>query len=347
MQVQFPPTRPIARVREKVFYTELRERLARLPGVISATEGMLPLRGGGVNAGGGDPFTIKGRAYAGQFANLTGIAPDYFRTFQIPLRAGRLFAQSDYAQDAPGAVIVNETLAHAFFPQGALGQEIGVPKLCADLSCGSDWSSIIGVVGDVKTAALDRAVLPQIYLPAPGGSTVILRTAGEPGALTREVAALVRSMDPEMPVFDVKTMEDRIAESIGQPRFETAMVAFFAAAALFLSSIGIFGVVAHSTAQRTQEIGIRMALGADGPKVIQTVLFDGLRPVSLGLLLGVGGAIALSSVFSSLLFDVSATDPATFLGAALLLTLVAIAACLGPARRATKVDPAIALREQN
>jgi putative ABC transport system permease protein len=351
MQVQFPPTRPISVVRMVSFYTELRERLAQLPGVISATEGMLPVRGGGANAGGGDPFMIKGRAYGssgsvGQFANLTGIAPDYFRTFEIPLRAGNLFTPGDYLSQPPRSVIVNEAMARAFFPRGAIGQEIGLPKACADSSCGFDWSTIVGIAADVKTAALDRAPIPQIYMPMPGGSSVVLRTAGDPMALTHEVAALVRSMDPDMPVFDVKTMEDRISESIGQPRFETAIVAFFAAAALFLAAIGIFGVVAHSTAQRTQEIGIRMALGANGVQVIETVLLDGLRPVLFGVLLGLGGALALSRVFSTLLFNVAATDPSTFLAAAIMLTLVATAACLGPASRATKVDPVIALREQ-
>ena len=351
MEVQFPPTRPIARVRAIAFYTELRERLAQLPGVISATQGMLPVRGGGANASGGDPFMIKGRAYdssgpVGQFANLTGIGPDYFRTFEIPLRAGRLFTPADYSTQSRTAVIVNETLARAFFPQGALGREIGLPKLCADSSCGFDWSTIVGIAADVKTAALDRAAIPQIYMPFPGGSSVILRTAGEPMALAHEAAALVRSMDPDMPVFDVQTMEDRISESIGQPRFETAIVGFFAAAALFLAAIGIFGVVAHSTAQRTQEIGIRMALGADAPRVVETVVLDGLRPVVLGVLLGLAGALAMSRILSSVLFNVAATDPTIFLLSALLLTLVAVAACLGPARRATQVDPMIALRAE-
>jgi ABC-type antimicrobial peptide transport system permease subunit len=152
-------------------------------------------------------------------------------------------------------------------------------------------------------------------------------------------------MDPDMAVFDVRTMEDRISATIGQPRFETAIVAFFAGAALFLAAIGIFGVVAHSTAQRTQEIGIRMALGADGTRVIQTVMFDGLRPVAAGVALGLVGAFAFSRILTSVLFQVTATDPSSFLYAAVLLILVAAAACLGPARRATRVDPAIALRE--
>ncbi|HTB14683.1 MAG TPA: ABC transporter permease [Bryobacteraceae bacterium] len=351
MQVQFPPTRPISIVRMISFYTELRERLARLPGVISATQGMLPVRGGGVNAGGGDPFMIKGRPYdssgpVGQFANLTGVGPDYFRTFEIPLRTGRLFTPADYAAPPPAAVIVNEAMARAFFPQGAIGQEIGLPKLCADLSCGFDWSTIVGIAADVKTTTLDRAPIPQIYMPMPGGSTVVLRTVGEPTALTHEVAALVRSMDPDMPVFDVKTMEDRIAESIGQPRFETAIVAFFAAAALFLAAIGIFGVVAHSTAQRTHEIGIRMALGADRARVIKTVMFDGLRPVIFGIAIGLAGAFFLTALIKSALFQVAGTDPQSFGIAAALLGIVAAAACLVPASRATKVDPMIALRQE-
>jgi putative ABC transport system permease protein len=181
--------------------------------------------------------------------------------------------------------------------------------------------------------------------PFPGAG-IILRTAGVPLPLAHEAAAVVRSMNPDMPVFDVKTMEDRLAESIGQPRFETAVISFFAAAALFLAAIGIFGVVAYSTAQRTQEIGIRMALGADRADVIQTVLVDGLRPVIFGVALGLAGAFFLTKLISSALFQVTATDPQSFSIAAILLTLVAAIACLGPARRATKVDPVIALREQ-
>jgi putative ABC transport system permease protein len=353
MQVQFPPTAPFSKVRTRAFYSELREKLAALPGVTGATLGFLPVRGPNVNAGGGDPFQIKGRPYdsngpVGQFANLTLIGLDYFRTFQISLRQGRAFTENDSA-DAPPVVVVNETLARAFFPRGAIGEQVGVPAPCSTASCEPIWSTIIGVASDVKTFTLDRAPLPQIYLPHSQypfpGASVALRTVGDPLPLMREVAAVVRSMDPDMPIFDVKTMEDRVSESIGQPRFEAAIVGFFAAAALFLAAIGIFGVVAHSTAQRTQEIGIRMALGADGPRVVQTVLLDGLRPVLLGVLLGLGGALGLSRVLASALFNVAATDPSTFLLASAVLTFVAVAACLGPALRATRVDPVIALKE--
>jgi putative ABC transport system permease protein len=352
MQVQFPTTRPVNNIRSRAFYSELRDKLSGLPGVVSATIGGLPLRGGVMNIHGGDPFALRGRDYGSdgsQFANLNVIGLDYFRTFQIPLRAGRAFLDSD-GPDAPRVAIVNEALARRFFPRGAVGQEIGLPHPCRDLSCDFDWATIVGVVGDVKTIALDQPSLPMLYMahaqnPFPGAG-VIIRTVGDPNSVAHDAAAVVHSMDPEMPVFDVHTMDERVQQSVGQPRFQAVVVGFFAIAALFLAAVGIFGVVAHSTAQRTQEIGIRMALGADGPRVVQAVLVDGLRPVLFGVLLGLGGALALSRVFSSLLFDVRATDPSTFLLSALVLTIVAIAACLGPARRATRVDPMVALREQ-
>jgi len=354
MQVQFPATVPFSKVRVRAFYSDLRDKLAALPGVTGATLGYLPVRGPNVNAGGGDPFQIKGRPYGssgpvGQFANMIPVGLDYFRTFQIPLREGRVFEPLDSA-DAPPVVVVNQTLARAFFPQGAVGQQIGIPAPCTGSNCEPIWSTIIGVALDVKTFTLDRAPLPQIYLPHSQypypGASVALRTTGDPLLLTREVAAVVRSLDPDMPLFDVKTMEDRVSESIGQPRFETAVVGFFAASALFLAAIGIFGVVAHSTAQRTHEIGIRMALGADAARVVQTVMLDGLRPVIFGVALGLAAAFYLSRILKSVLFQVTTTDPPAFLIAAVLLSLVAVAACLIPARRATKVDPMIALREQ-
>jgi len=332
-------------------YAALREKLAALPGVISATVGALPVRGGGINARSGDPFGIKGRSYdttngqVTQFANLTFVGLDYFKTFEIPIHAGRVFTVADSAGELPTGVIVNETLARAFFPQGAVGQRIGVPPPCTNASCEFVWMTIVGVAADVKTRTLDLSALPQIYIPL-GTDGLILRTAGEPMSIASTATAIIHSFDPDMPVFDVRTMDDRISETVGQPRFQSMIVAFFAFAAIFLASIGIFGVVAHSTAQRTQEIGIRMALGANGTQVIETVMLDGLRPVALGVVIGLGGALALSRIFSSLLFNVAATDPSTFVLAAILLTLVAIAACLGPARRATRVDPMVALRAE-
>jgi putative ABC transport system permease protein len=349
-------SRNTSRTERVQFYQGLREKLAALPGVTSATVGDLPVGGGGINAGSGDPFGIKGKSYdtANQFASLSSAGVDYFRTFEIPMRAGRAFTAADAApanvgveaaKEYPSVVIVNETLARTFFPEGAIGQQIGVPPPCRDTKCDFVWMTIVGVAGDVKTRGLDMAARPQIYLPQ-GAGGVILRTAGDPMQLARAASSVIRSMDPDMAVFDVRTMEDRISQTVTQPKFQTMIVSFFAAAALFLAAIGIFAVVAHSTAQRTQEIGIRMALGADRARVVQTVIFDGLRPVLAGVVLGLAGALAFSRILSSVLFNVAATDPSTFLLSALLLTLVAIAACLGPANRATKVDPMIALKSE-
>ena len=341
-------TMPPERVK---FYSELREKLALLPGVVSATIGDPPVRGGGLNAGAGDPFGIRGRSYdattgtATQFANLSFVGADYFRTLQIPMRAGRVFTAADSAGEFPTVVIVNETLARNFFPQGAVGEQIGVPPPCRDTKCEFVWMTVAGVAGDVKTTALDLAPLPQIYLPWPNGG-VILRTAGEPLSVARSAASVIRSMEPDMAVSDVRTMEDRISATIGKPRFQTALVSFFAGAALLLAAVGIFGVVAHSTAQRTREIGIRVALGADRRSVVQTVMFEGLRPVAAGVTLGLAGALVLSRIMASVLFQVAATDPSSYFIAAALLTFVAVVACLGPARRATRVEPAIALREE-
>jgi predicted permease len=353
--------RGTSRAERTAFYTGLREKLAALPGVTSATMGDLPVGGGGVNAGAGDPFGIKGKSYDAstgpmtQFANLTAAGVDYFHTFEIPLRAGRAFTAADAAaagvgadaaKEYPGVVIVNETLARAFFPQGAIGEQIGVPPPCRDTKCPFVWMTIVGVAGDVKWRGLDMAARPQIYIPQPQTGGIILRTADDPMSLARTASSVIRGADPDMLVLDVKTMEDRISSSVMQPRFETMIVAFFAAAALFLAAIGIFGVVAHSTARRSQEIGIRMALGANHKQVIETVMLDGLRPVLVGVVIGLGGALAFHRVLSGVLFDVAATDPSTFLVAAVVLTSIAAAACLGPARRAARVDPMIALRAE-
>lgn len=352
------PTMPPERAR---FYAALRERMAALPGVASATVGDPPVGGGGVNAGSGDPFGIKGKSYDAstgsvtQFAGLSFVGVDYFRTLEIPLRAGRAFIPADSApagqgegpaQMLPGVVMINETLARAFFPQGAVGQQIGVPPPCRDTKCDFVWMTIVGVAGDIKTRRLDMAARPQIFIPLPITGGIILRTAQEPMALVRDATSAIRKMDSEMVVFDVKTMEDRIWSTVSQPRFEATIVGFFAGAALFLAAIGIFGVVAHSTAQRTQEIGIRMALGADSRRVIQTILLDGLRPVLAGVLIGLAGALALSRLLSAVLFQVPSHDPPTFSLAAAILVLVAAAACFAPARRAARIDPMEALRAE-
>src|SRR5579862_2154631 len=350
MRIQFPPSVPFNRERSAAFYGQLQEKLTGLPGVLAAgSVSRLPVLGGGANTRGGNPFSIEGRAWdpnapVPQIAHTQMADPEYFRALQIPLLEGRLFRASD-GFSAPHVAVVNKTLAQAFFPRGAIGQKImlGTPR------AGSPWLIIVGVVGDVKTAGLDQATLTQFYTPVsqdpPPGMSLVLRTLADPRKAANLAAEAIHSLHPEMPVFDVKTMDDRVARTIARPRFETVLLTFFAAAALLLAAIGIFGVVAHATARRTQEIGIRMALGADAKRVLQQVISGGLRPVLVGLALGNIGAIALTRVLSSVLFQVRATDPATFLASAGILLLAAVAACLGPAYKAARVDPMIALRE--
>ena len=335
------------------YFSELQERLRTLPGVTAASVvGWLPVARVGADTGGGNPFSIEGRAWnpngpVPQIAHTTAAGIDYFHTMGIPLVAGRVFSSADTMNAAPVAVI-NQTLAHGFFPGGdAIGHRIllGAPRP------GAPWMTIVGIIGDLRTGALDQAPMPQFYWPvtqqAPSsGAAVVLRTANEPLDMTREVTGVIRLIDPDQPVYNVTTMEQRVEESIGQPRFQTVLLGFFAMAALFLAAVGIYGVVAHSTAQRTKEIGIRMALGADATRVVASVLIDGLRPVLIGVALGFAGAALLTRVLSSILYHVTPQDPWTFAYAVIVLAAIAAAACLVPARRAALVDPMHALREE-
>ena len=342
---QYPEQRQIE------FYTKVREQIAALPAVISATaSSRLPVNIG-ANMRGGSPFSIEGRAWdpsgaVPQLANTQITDGEYFRTLQIPVAAGRGFNDTDTAS-APFVAVVNETLARGFFPRGdAIGRRIllGAPQQ------NSKWLTIVGVVRDVKAAALDQPALPQFYTPLSQHASqymeLAIRTAGDPTLVARQAAAVVRAIEPGAPVYGVQTMEERVARTVSQPRFESAMLGFFAAAALFLAAIGIFGVVAHSVARRTKEIGIRMALGADRAEVVGPIVSHGLRPVAIGMITGVVAALAISRAISSVLFHVAGYDPQIILVAIATLLLVAIAACLIPARRASRIDPMHALRSE-
>jgi putative ABC transport system permease protein len=337
--------------RQLEFFSNVRGQVAALPGVLSATASTrLPVNGSEI-MNSGSPFSIEGRPWnpsgaVPQLANTQIADTDYFRTLQIPLIAGRVFNHSD-APSAPFVAVINETLARGFFPNGdAIGHRIllGAPRPDAK------WMTIAGIVGDVKAATLDRPTLPQFYTPLSQHPDVYMqlaiRTSGDPMAIARQAAAVVRSIEPESPVSDVQTMEQRIASTVSQPRFETVILACFATAALFLAAIGIFGVVAHSTARRTQEIGIRMALGADRARVLRHVLGDGLRPVVVGAVAGLAAAIALGRILAAALFHVTPRDPQIFALAVVTLLAVAIAACFIPARKASRIDPMNALRSE-
>jgi putative ABC transport system permease protein len=327
------------------FFHDLVERARAVPGVQSASVvSRLPLTGGP----GGDPFSIEGRPYDAsgrtpQVANQQVVGADYFRTMQIPLLAGRALAE----RESQPVAVINQTMARGFWhgaPSDAIGRRIvlGAPRP------GAAWLSIVGIVGDVRNSSLDAHPLPQMYVSvehAPQRSlALVIRTAGDPENVIAAVRAQIFAFVPNLPLYDVKTMAERERATVAQPRFQTVLLGLFAALAVALAAIGIYGVIAQSVAQRTHEIGIRIALGAQPASVLKLVLREGLIVGIAGLALGLAATLAVVRLLSGLLYEVPAFDPATFLGASVLLMAVVLAACYIPARRAARLDPMIALR---
>jgi putative ABC transport system permease protein len=316
-----------------------------LPGVLSVSVvSQLPLTGGP----GGDPFSIEGRPYdthsrTPQITSHQVIGPDYFRTMQIPLLAGRIFRD----HEPEPAVIINQTMARGFWP-GDLSQTIGRRILLGAPRPGAPWLTITGVVGDVRNSRLSAEPIPQMYVPVdqtPAHSmALVVRTARDTGSLISAVRAQLFSLDPNQPLYDVKTMDQRVAATVAQPRFQTVLLGAFGALALILGAIGIYGVIAQSVIDRTHEIGIRMALGARPEAVLRSVIWEGLAMGLAGTGIGLAATLPLVNVLASLLYGVPALDAATFLSASLVLMLVVLAASYIPARRAAKLDPMAALR---
>ena len=326
-------------------YRRLMARLEAMPGVQAAAAGVnLPLGASDYSIGRG--FVPEGRPLGrdnSSDASWSTITPAYFEALRIPIVAGRAFNERD-GENAPKAVIVNRTLAQKHFGSetAAVGKRLTI------------WPDeefpreIVGVVGDTKTSTLEAESGEQIYTPhAQDGSwgfmALAIRTAGDPAALTTVVRREVAALDPDLPLFNVRTMEDVVAASVGTRRVSMLLFAVFAAAALLLAAVGIYGVMAYSVTQRTQEIGIRLALGAQKGDVLRMVVRQGMTLALIGIAVGVAGALGLTRVIANLLFGVKAADPLTFAAISLLLALVAFAACYLPARRAAKLDPMIAL----
>jgi putative ABC transport system permease protein len=278
-------------------------------------------------------------------ANYVIVGPDYFRTMQIPLRRGRGFNDHD-TQSAERVVIVNEKLARTSWPgQDPLGKQLRV---------GDDapWLSVIGVAGDVLSQGADGGIHSEMYVPVgqypwvQGPQHLVVRTSAsvKPESLIRAVVEQIHRIDKDVPVTDVETMEQITLESIAQQRMVMALLVSFAGLALGLSTLGIYSVLSYSTAQRTREIGVRMALGAERGRVLRLVVGGGVGLAGLGLAIGIAAALLLTRLMTDLLYGVPATDPLTFVGVSAVLGASSILACYVPARRATKIDPMVALR---
>jgi putative ABC transport system permease protein len=271
--------------------------------------------------------------------------PEYFRTLGIALQEGRLFGEQDHL-DAPRAVVINRQLARRYWDERSpLGSRLtfGDPDDPEVI-----WRTVVGVVDNVRVTGLTDAPYPQIYFPhaqlANANQVIIARTTGNPERLVPLLRETVRALDPALPLYNVGTMEQRFGEMTAQPRVSTWLLTVFAAAALLLAAVGIYGLISYTVAQRTPEIGIRMALGAQPADVLRLMIGEGMKPAFGGIVVGVFGAWAASRIIRGLLYDVSATDPATFGAVVLFLIAVAVLAAYLPARRATRVDPIVALR---
>jgi putative ABC transport system permease protein len=271
---------------------------------------------------------------------------NYFSTMGIPLLSGRLFDQRD-AAGAPGTAIINEKAARMFWPgETPVGQRI---KLGAGPEK-QDWIEVVGVIGDVHHFGLDKDVSPEVYRPlgnnALANPILVARVDGNPAASLQALAAAVHAVDPGMPVYDSFPLTALVERSTAQRRFLMLLLTGFAASALLLAAIGIYGTISQSVAQRTRELGLRMALGASQNNVLGMILNQGLRLALAGILIGGFAAAALTRLMHSVLFEVAPLDSVVFAAAAFTLGAVALVACLAPALRATRVDPLVALRHE-
>jgi putative ABC transport system permease protein len=274
--------------------------------------------------------------------NYSAVSPDYFKAMGIPLLSGRAFTDRD-TQNNPRVAIISETLARRFFPnENPLGKRLNV------LTGPEAFREIVGIVGDVKQNGLAHETWPHVYEPfaqAPNQFlTLIVRTTGEPQALVPGIRSKVSELDSELPLQSVRTLESMISNSMRQQRFFALLLSVFAGVALLLAAAGLYGVISYSVTQRTREIGIRVALGAQVSSVMRLVLRQAMTCVLIGEAIGLVAAFALSRLLSGLLFGITATDVVTFATVTSTLTAVALVACYVPARRAMKVDPLVAIR---
>jgi len=331
------------------FFDRLVDRSKALPGVRSAAAAsFLPVSGGG----GIIHFNIYGRPpktpHEFIAAGYRTVTPDYFETLGAPLLQGRLFTPAD-TDKSPAVVVINATMARTFFPgESPLGKRM---QLGALPDKDVPWMEVVGVVGDLLQG-LDLAPAAEMYLPYRQADallpvfqmSVVLRTAADPLTQTAALRSALAEIDPNQPLVKVRSMEENMSASVAQPRFRTWLIGIFAGLALLLAAIGVYGVMSYTVTQRTSEIGIRITLGAQSTDVFRSIVGEGARIALLGVAVGLIAALALTRLLRTFLYGISASDPATFLAVAVLLTLISVAACYFPARRATRVDPIVALR---
>jgi putative ABC transport system permease protein len=325
-------------------YGSMLERLEHVPGVASAAiTNAVPLAG---LQPGQTRFQIAGRTYdspeARPTADVRVASTKYFETLGIPLRRGRVFTDLDH-DEAAQVAIVNESMVRHWDGRDPIGADVSFDN-------GESWVTVVGVVGDVKAFGLDRDAVAQVYRPLRQtggiGGRVLVRTSGPPSTAIALLRDTVHAIDPDLPIENVSTLDDIRDRSLARPRLTAMLLTVFAALALLVTIAGITGVIATSVSQRTQEFGIRMALGASQPQVLGMVLRQGLVLVALGLAIGIGAALALSRVLQTYLYRTAPTDPMTFAAVAAAFLLAGALACLGPAWRATTVDPIAALRAE-
>jgi putative ABC transport system permease protein len=346
IELNLPATKYSKPAQAAAFYQELIRKVQTLPGVESASLSTIqPLSGVATN----DPFVIEGRPLDFSSPSVAGwqlVAPNYFRTVGIPIVAGRDFGEHDNA-DAAGAAIINEALARRYFPnEDPIGKRLtlGLPRP------DNPWLTIVGVVKDIPHRGLESKAEPDWYLSylrqPRRDAYLMVRSPGNAEGLAAAVRGQILAIDKDQPVTAIQTMTDVIASTTAPRRFNTLLLTIFAAVALTLAAVGIYGVISYSVTQRTQEIGIRMAMGAQRGNVIRLIVKQGMTLALIGIAGGIAGAIAAARALSSLLYGVRATDPATFFTISLLLATVALLACYLPARRAARVDPMKALRHE-
>jgi putative ABC transport system permease protein len=349
MRTSLPSPKYAEFTRRVSFYTEVLSRVGRLPGVVAAGyTSWAPL----TNKGGASSVRLEGHPEPPPgrelIPNLRLVSQDYMRAVGMRLIAGRLFEERDGSSAQPVA-IVNQTMARDYWPgENPLGQRF------RKNDPNHPWFTVVGIVGDVHQVALDQPARPEMYIPYPQQNAfepnlfspqyLLVRTAQDPMRMADLVRREIWTVDREQAIASASSLEDFVGEKLAPRRMQTALLGGFAALALLLASLGIYAVLAFRVTQRTQEIGVRMALGAERRDILRMILSRGMRMFAAGALLGLLGALAVSRLLDYALYDTSAVDPISFLGVTLLLAVVAFAACYFPARRAMRVDPIVALR---